>query len=113
MKEEAVHALHCFVDCRDALASTDAHGDKRILAAGATAFVQGFHRQDTARCPDGVSKRNAAPLRVCAVKRQVQTPHYSQSLGSEGLTQLDHTHIFEGQVGASEHLPYRWHSPAT
>src|SRR5205807_10184767 len=75
--------LHSFVDRGDPLASTDAHGDKRILTAGATEFVQGFYRQDTARCPDGVSKRNAAPVRVRAIKRQIQIPHYSQSLGSE------------------------------
>src|SRR2546421_1730913 len=106
-------SLHCFVDRGDTLASTDAHSDKRILAAGATEFVQGFHRQDTARCPDGVSKRNAAPIRVCAIKRQVQIPHYSQSLGSEGLIQLNHIHILDGQVGAFEHLPYRWHWPDT
>src|SRR5205823_101970 len=106
-------SLHCFVDRGDTLASTDAHSDKRILAAGATEFVQGFHRQDTARCPDGVSKRNAAPIRVCAIKRQVQIPHYSQSLGSEGLIQLDHIHVLDGQVSAFEHLPYRWHWPDT
>src|SRR5205807_9647958 len=57
--------------------------------------------------------RSAAPVRVCAIKRQVQIPHYSQSLGSEGLIQLDHIHILDGQVGAFEHLPYRWHWPDT
>src|SRR5437868_7873484 len=90
--------LHCFVDRGDPLASTDAHGDKRILTAGATEFVQGFYRQDTARCPDGVSKRNAAPVRVRAIKRQIQIPHYSQSLGSESLIQLDHIHVLDSQV---------------
>jgi hypothetical protein len=48
--------LHGCEDRGDALATTDAHGDKRILASNAAEFVQGFYRQDAARCTDGVSK---------------------------------------------------------
>src|SRR5438309_11758751 len=70
--------LHGFVDSRDALAPADAHGDKCILASDAAQLVQGLHRQDTARCPNGVTKRDATPVWVRAIHRQVQIAHEGQ-----------------------------------
>src|SRR6059058_2319254 len=67
--------LHRFVDSRDALAPSDAHGDKCIFASDTAEFVQGLHRQDAARCPYGVTKRDATAVRVRAIQRQVQIPH--------------------------------------
>jgi hypothetical protein len=63
--------LHGFEDGSDALTSADAHGDQRILATGAAQFVERLHRQDTARRPDGMPKRDPAAVGVGAIQRQV------------------------------------------
>src|SRR5258708_20573468 len=65
--------LHGFEDGSDALASPDAHGDQRVLASDAAQFVQGLHRQDTARRPDGVPKRH--PAAVALVSLPLHLPH--------------------------------------
>src|SRR5258708_36394598 len=59
--------LHGFEDGSDALASPDAHGDQCILATDAAQFVQRLHRQDTARCPDGMTKRDPTAAGVGAI----------------------------------------------
>lgn len=48
--------LHSFKDCGNTLTATDTHGDNGILASSAVEFVQGFYRQDTARCRNGVTE---------------------------------------------------------
>src|SRR5258708_37647370 len=67
--------LHGFEDGSDALASPDAHSDQRILASDAAQFIEGLHRQDTARRPDGVPKRDPAAVGIGAIQRQGQVPH--------------------------------------
>lgn|GEM_PF-4490000 len=46
-------------DRRDALATADAHGDQRVLAADAVQFVDRLHRDQCAGRADGVAQRNA------------------------------------------------------
>src|SRR6266704_1411926 len=104
--------LHGFEDSSDALTSTDAHRDQRILASDAAQFVERLHRQDAARRPDGVTQGDPTAVGVGAIQWQVQIPHDGKRLGSKGLIELDHIHILFFHDTPSEELYPRPLRPA-
>src|ERR1700694_2710355 len=104
VSEEGGLQLHGFEDSSDALASADTHADERVLPSHAPQFIQCLHRQDAARRPNRMTKRNAAAVRVRAIQRQVQVLYDRQRLSRKGLIQLDHVHILDGQAGLLQYL---------
>src|SRR6266487_864676 len=106
LSERGNSRLHGFEDSRDTLASTNTHSDKCILATDASKFIQGLNCQDAACCSDWVTKRDPTTVGVCAIQRQVQLPHYGQSLCGKGFIEFDHIHVFDGQFGSFEYLSH-------
>src|ERR1035441_3800229 len=67
--------LYPFEDRGDALAASNAHSDKRILAAGPLQFVQRLHGEDGARRGERVPECDAAAVRVGPVGGQIGRAH--------------------------------------
>src|SRR4029450_8219401 len=82
-------------DGRDALAATDAHGHQGAVSAGAGQLVQRLHGQDAAGRADRVAERDAAAVRVGALRRQLQVAHDRQRLRGERLVDLEHVDVLD------------------
>src|SRR5690349_3471362 len=89
------------------LPTTNTHGDQCILAACPMELIERLDSQDAACCPDGMTERDAAAIRIRAIHWQIQVLDDREGLSSKSLIEFDHIHIMDGQVGPFEGLFYR------
>ena len=76
----------------------NAQRDQRILAAGATQFLEHPHQQQAARRGNRVTQRDATAIRVGALHEQVQLPNHRQGLGGKRLIQFNHIQVLVRRV---------------
>ena len=62
-------------------------------------LVERFDRQDGAGGPKGVTQRDAAPVGIGALRRQIELPADGQGLGGKGFVDLEHVDIVKTEAG--------------